>query len=221
MLGKLATDLHRVLVSRILVGKDQQIRIWCGLARKLLTALLRLASSSTKQRNDRTGGKRALDRRKERAERKLVVSVVNNANHASILRLHGLHAARHAQLGEALLDGIDSDANLARGGDSDQRVLHVKVSRNTQQDLLPRLGLVGAHAMQVKLDVKADHADIACPQARLGMLDANGHQVLGRRRGLQHAFDFIGAQIHYGGLSLIKDPELALKIILEGRVLDR
>ena len=75
--------------------------------------------------------------------------------------------------------------------------------------------------MQVKLDVKADHADIACPQARLGMLDANGHQALGRRRGLQHAFDFIGAQIHYGGLSLIKDPELALKIILEGRVLDR
>ena len=75
--------------------------------------------------------------------------------------------------------------------------------------------------MQVKLDVKADHADIACPQARLGMLVANGHQALSRRRGLQHAVNFIGAQIDHGSLRLVKDPELALKIVLEGRVLDR
>ena len=74
--------------------------------------------------------------------------------------------------------------------------------------------------MQVKLDVKANHADIACPQARLGMLDANGHQVLGRRCRLQYALDFIGAQIDHGSLCLVKDPELALKIVLEGRVLD-
>ena len=220
MLGKLAADLHRVLVSRIFVGKNHQVGVRCRLARKLFAALLRLAAGSAKQRNDRAGGKRALDRREKRTERKLVVRVVNDANHAAVLRLHNLHATRHAQLGEPLLDGIDADADLARGGDSDQCVLHVKVARDTQQDLLPRLGLVGAQAVQVKLDVKADHADIACPQARLGMLDADGHQVLGRRCRLQHAFDFIGAQIHHGSLCLVKDPELALKIVLEGRVLN-
>ena len=78
MLGKLATDLHRVLVSWILVGKDHQVGIRCGLARKLLAALLRLAAGSAKQRNDGASGKRALDRREKRTERKLVVRVVDD-----------------------------------------------------------------------------------------------------------------------------------------------
>ena len=146
--------------------------------------------------------------------------IVDDADHAAVLRLHDLHTARHTQFGEALLDGIDTDADLARSGDSDQRVLHVKVSRDTQQDLLPRLGLVGTQAMQVELDAKADHAYVARPQACLGMLDANGHQALGRRRCLQHTVDLFGAQIHHGSLCLVEDPELALKIVLEGRVLD-
>ena len=221
MLGKLATDLHRVFVSWILVGKDHQVGIRCGLARKLLAALLSLAAGGAKQRNDGAGGKRALDRREKRAERKLVVRVVDDADHAAVLRLHDLHAARHTQFGEALLDGIDTDADLARGGDSDQRVFHVKVSRDTQQDLLPRLGLVGTQAMQVELDAKADHAYVARPQTCLGMLDANGHQALGRRRCFQHTVNLFGAQIHHGGLCLVKDPELALKIILKRGVLDR
>ena len=182
MLGKLATDLHRVLVSWILVRKDHQVGIRCGLAWQLLAALLRLAAGGAKQRNDGASGKRALDRREKRTERKLVVRIVNDADHAAVLRLHDLHAARHTQFGEALLDSLDTDADLARSGDSDQRVFHVKVARDTQQDLLPRLGLVGAHAVQVELDVKAEHADIARPQACLGMLDANGHQALDRRR---------------------------------------
>ena len=221
MLGKLATDLHRVLVSRILVGKDQQIRIWCGLARKLLAALLRLAAGSAKHCNDWTSGKRALNRREKRSERKLVVRIVNDADHAAVLRLHDLHTARHTQFGEALLDSLDTDADLVRSGDSDQRVFHVKVARDAQQDLLPRLGLVGTQAMQVELDAKADHAYVARPQACLGMLDANGHQALGRRRCLQHTVDLFGAQIHHGGLCLVKDPEFALKIILKRGVFDR
>ncbi len=78
-----------------------------------------------------------------------------------------------------------------------------------------RLGLVGAHAVQVELR-QAEHADIARPQACLGMLDANGHQA--RPSTLpQHTVNLIGAQIHHGGLCLVKDPEFALKIILEGR----
>ena len=52
------------------------------------------------------------------------------------------------------------------------------------------------------------------------LLDANRHQALNRRCRLQHAVDFIGAQIDHGSLCLVEDPELALKIILEGRVLD-
>lgn len=53
------------------------------------------------------------------------------------------------------------------------------------------------------------------------MLDANGHQALGRRRCLQHTIDPFGAQIHHGGLCLVKDPEFALKIILKRGVFDR
>ena len=53
------------------------------------------------------------------------------------------------------------------------------------------------------------------------MLDANGHQALGRRRCLQHTVNLFGAQIHHGGLCLVKDPEFALKIILKRRVFDR
>ena len=208
-------------MSWILVGKDHQVGIRCGLARKLLAALLRLAAGSAKQRNDGASGKRALDRREKRTERKLVVRIVDDADHATVLRLHDLHTARHTQFGEALLDSLDTDADLARGGDSDQRVFHVKVARDAQQDLLPRLGLVGTQAMQVELDAKADHAYVARPQARLGMLDANCHQALGRRRCLQHTVDLFGAQIHHGSLCLVKDPEFALKIILEGRVFNR
>ena len=52
------------------------------------------------------------------------------------------------------------------------------------------------------------------------MLDANSHQALGRRCSLQHAVNLIGAQIHNGSLCLVKNPELALKIVLESRVLD-
>lgn len=53
------------------------------------------------------------------------------------------------------------------------------------------------------------------------MLDANGHQALGRRRCLQHTVDLFGAQIHHSGLCLVKDPEFALKIILKRGVFDR
>ena len=75
--------------------------------------------------------------------------------------------------------------------------------------------------MQVELDAKADHAYVARPQACLGMLDANGHQALGRRRCFQHTVNLFGAQIHHGGLCLVKDPEFALKIILKRGVFDR
>lgn len=82
------------------------------------------------------GNARLTDEKSERNE-KLVVRVVDDTNHAAVLRLHDLHTARHTQFGEALLDSLDTDVDLARGGDSDQRVFHVKVARDTQQDLLP------------------------------------------------------------------------------------
>ncbi len=93
MLGKLGDRPSSGSGELHLVRKDHQVGRRCsGLAINCSLALLRLAAGGAKQRNDGASGKRALDRREKRTERKLVVRVVDDTNHAAVLLIDHLHA---------------------------------------------------------------------------------------------------------------------------------
>ena len=141
---------------------------------------------------------------------------VDDAQNLARCRWIELHATGNEDALKAVDDAIFGNTQGLGTGNGGERVGHIEFNRRGNRDVTRKAGRA----------YRRHHAAVSIANRRrkhVGTLVGQGkrHRTLATRCRLEHTVDLIHVEINHGEATLREDLELAGKVILERRMLNR
>ena len=146
------------------------------------------------------------------------MGIVHNGRHLGVVRQQQLHASGNAHVGKPGHNLIAAHAQHLAHGDGRARVVHVEQARHAHGHVARPAGGVAR-----KRDAALERAHVCGPHVRAslarGVRAAKRHHALAVAGMLKHRVELVGVKVHHRNARLVKNAQLAAKVICKVGVL--